>query len=630
MRRLLALSFIIACGAAGMPAATGAATPHEYVRNGSFEAGTSGWSPGANTPIDTLDGGSFDGAHHLRITLSEPAFTVRQRIDGALGDGSFTLSLNVRSATPVRVVAQLEFLSQPDATLRAELAATSPFWAELNAAGAIPAASEAVLTIVGSGRAGDTVEIDDVSLVGPPSGAITPTPSVTPPPTSTHPPSDAISTTPTPAAGVQSLVEGIAPSLRNPGFEDLRADGSLASWDTYGGDGTSTDSPVHSGGRSARLTSATESTKWLYQPVLVSGGQGYAFEAWIWHDDPAVASAFLRVSWYASSDGTGTAISTADSTTRLDASERTWPRLTTGSITAPPDARSANVRVMLDPLSAAPAAIHVDDAWFGPAAPGTVPDGPDATVSENGASGSTALSRSARAPQSASRRSAQNTSRSLAAGAPARDGARVIINEVLYDPTGDETAGEWVELYNAGTVPASLAGWELRDGASSDLLPPFTLDPGEFVVVGAAGGDAASLGVPHVGVPGRIGNGLGNDGDALVLIDGTGVVQDALSWGDNAFIHSPPVIDVPQGYSIERMPAGAFTFDENPAPSPGRESLGQPHIRPRAGDVEILPAPPRARYAWALWAVAAAAGAALATAIVWRGYEAWRGRAPNA
>ena len=28
--------------------------------------------------------------------------------------------------------------------------------------------------------------------------------------------------------------------------------------------------------------------------------------------------------------------------------------------------------------------------------------------------------------------------------------AQVVINEVLYDPTGSDTGNEWIELYNSG------------------------------------------------------------------------------------------------------------------------------------------------------------------------------------
>jgi len=39
----------------------------------------------------------------------------------------------------------------------------------------------------------------------------------------------------------------------------------------------------------------------------------------------------------------------------------------------------------------------------------------------------------------------------------------IIINEILPDPVGDETAGEWIELYNNSTELVNLKGWWLED-----------------------------------------------------------------------------------------------------------------------------------------------------------------------
>ena len=53
--------------------------------------------------------------------------------------------------------------------------------------------------------------------------------------------------------------------------------------------------------------SATSSTKWVYQTVTVEPESWYVLSAYVYHDDPLVESALLRVSWYASTDGSGAA-----------------------------------------------------------------------------------------------------------------------------------------------------------------------------------------------------------------------------------------------------------------------------------------------------------------------------------
>ena len=50
--------------------------------------------------------------------------------------------------------------------------------------------------------------------------------------------------------------------------------------------------------------------------------------------------------------------------------------------------------------------------------------------------------------------------------------AQVVINEVLFDPTGADTGLEWVELYNNGSERADLSGWQLYpDGIGYYTFP---------------------------------------------------------------------------------------------------------------------------------------------------------------
>lgn len=71
----------------------------------------------------------------------------------------------------------------------------------------------------------------------------------------------------------------------------------------------------------------------------------------------------------------------------------------------------------------------------------------------------------------------------------------VVINEVLYDPSGSDPGQEWVELYNAGGSSADLKGYELN-AASGDYykFPSFIIKSKSFVTVqwGKAGVDDAS------------------------------------------------------------------------------------------------------------------------------------------
>lgn len=51
-------------------------------------------------------------------------------------------------------------------------------------------------------------------------------------------------------------------------------------------------------------------------------------------------------------------------------------------------------------------------------------------------------------------------------GAP----AQVILTEVMFDPAGPEASDEFVEIYNPGSEPVDLSGWQIGDGAGFDFL----------------------------------------------------------------------------------------------------------------------------------------------------------------
>lgn len=60
----------------------------------------------------------------------------------------------------------------------------------------------------------------------------------------------------------------------------------------------------------------------------------------------------------------------------------------------------------------------------------------------------------------------------------------VVINELLYDPTGTDTGLEWIELLNTGSAAFDLTGYELKpDGAAYYVFPPFVLASGARVVI---------------------------------------------------------------------------------------------------------------------------------------------------
>ncbi len=630
-----------------------AATSHEYVTNGDFETGTDPWSiGGSSAAFDTVpdEVPAFAGAARGRLAIGTTHIVVAQGLQ--LGDaGDYHLSLRLwRTFDDVMSIqiSTTDFctncVASPTTTVHA--------WVPIDLDVHLDHPSSVVIRIEIYGTdPDDYLYIDNVHFTGPPPVTPTFTPTPTIPPSETPLPTLSPTKTPTftrtprpthtprpestPSAGTAATAAdaGAPPpapgAITNAGFEDIDDSGLPISWQKYGGTLDSTNAPVRSGAYAAKFTSDSASTKWIFQTVAVDGGAAYEFSAWIDDNDPAVASAFLRISWYASTDGFGTALTANDSTDRLESPSDAYRWLTTGAVAAPADAHSARLRIMLAPVSVAPARIFADDVAFGPADIAAAPV--SATSSESVAS----LSSGGAAPPASATKKRASTQpiAPIGAGLTSQGNMSVVINEVLYDPdgSGSDGASEWVELYNRGDASVSLDGWSLSDNKSGDGLPPATIAAHSFVVFAAS--DSFHTRYPAfsgqlIVLGGRIGNSLGNDGDRLVLSDAAGVTVDAISWGTDASVLNPAIPDVPAGHSIERRVAGVDTntaddFVDNESPSPGSAigvlSLTKPQLQNAANQSPEYVAPvASSTFGWLPWAVAGVAVLTLVGVLGWR------------
>ena len=228
--------------------------------------------------------------------------------------------------------------------------------------GAVPAPSEArsvkvKLMLRPASEAVASVIFDDVRLgpAEPPS----PSPTLAPTPTPTSRPS--ATPTPTPAALSTSfppLPPPVFASLTNGGFEQIDPIGQPHGWGEIGAQMNVTDRYAAEGTHSLELRSTTGSTKWAYQAVLAEPGANYEAAASARNVD--AREAFLRVSWYASEDGSGEALDSSDSTSVVLAGSPIFERVATGVVRAPSEARSAKVRLMLRPGSGGSSTVYFD------------------------------------------------------------------------------------------------------------------------------------------------------------------------------------------------------------------------------------------------------------------------------
>ncbi len=159
--------------------------------------------------------------------------------------------------------------------------------------------------------------------------------------------------------------------------------------------------------------------------------------------------------------------------------------------------------------------------------------------------------------------------------------AEVIISEIMYNPQGtdlDTTVTpniyrEWVELYNTGTSPVNLDGWQFGDAQDDDWASPFPtrtiLDPGQALVVT---GDASTFdnewgnGINRIQVNSfpTLANTPSPTNETAAIRDNLGVIHDNVNFDQN-FNQSNgwPKINGSDGQSLFLLPQALNSSDNN-------------------------------------------------------------------
>ena len=415
------LLVLIAASVAISPAP---ASAEELVVDGGFEAGLGGW-----TAIDgelSLVASSHSGDQAARLSgvgaFDADMFNLIPVEAGASYQLSSWVSADPQSISKVRL--RVSWVSDSGNVTWLQESAWDP-WAPVYqhlSVGPFPAPPGTVAARI-SVRVQAvsfpfSILVDDVSFEGPRPDPPTPTPPPSeppipppatatphlppmltptaspptkPPPASTPPPAPPAATaaptaaptpkpTPKPTPGPTPGAMVVFSQLTNGGFEDDGADGAPLGWRKIGGTIKSVSSPVRSGSRALTLTSETTATKWAYQTVLVDGGQFYQASAFARYTDADVKAVFVSVSWYASADGGGQALSSVDSETLLDTASPAFRHLATRPVAAPANAQSARIRLMLRPQSGTQATAYFDDVAFAETSPPPPTPVPTATA----------------------------------------------------------------------------------------------------------------------------------------------------------------------------------------------------------------------------------------------------------
>jgi hypothetical protein len=368
LRAAWAIPWLLAVFLSALLAQGSAAQDDNLLANGGFENGAEGWLViGGELTVDSafVHGGSSAGVFGADGTSRhEASYCLPVAPSSDYEFQGYGARPQEETVSTLRLIAY--WYGRSDCLGQKLWAIQSPIvplddeeqWYELALGGKSPDAAQSAYLTIEVQESGATVYLDDFAVNGPPTPTETPTPE---PSASASPKRTAVpDSTPTPTA-TPIQADG---TLRNGDFEEANSEGRPSYWQKYGGELARTNAVRFEGQFAAALSSQTNSTKWIYQIVTVQGGKAYILSAYALKDDPAVAAAFLRLSWYATTDGSGQAIDSVDSTERLTADSPEFRFLTTGAVVAPAAAASAKARLMLDPAGEASGTVYFDAVTF--------------------------------------------------------------------------------------------------------------------------------------------------------------------------------------------------------------------------------------------------------------------------
>lgn len=374
------------------------ASADELILNGGFESGLSGWAGNTETTQLEIVPQAHSGSQAVRISSGEGYDAEIWQIVPIAPNQPYFLEAWVVMDDPdidkafvrIRWLDSLETSSGPTQDggyIDHSLISYQPTQTQLQISPSYAVAARISVMAVSSSSASFSFLVDDVSLQGPTPPPMTPTPVPTPTPTPVLPtktptlqptvapvtktptptpkptpkPTPTPTPKPTPAPPSAPLVFS---TLTNGGFEQAGTDDAPFGWRKIGGEIRQVTSPVRSGNHSLQLRSSTTSTKWAFETVAVTSGAYYSATAYARNSDPDTDAIFLRVSWYATADGSGEAISSVDSQQLLDTQLTTFRLLSTGPVLAPAGAKSARIRLMLRPRGSGEAFAYFDDVLF--------------------------------------------------------------------------------------------------------------------------------------------------------------------------------------------------------------------------------------------------------------------------
>ncbi|RLD09577.1 MAG: hypothetical protein DRI44_08190, partial [Chlamydiae bacterium] len=108
----------------------------------------------------------------------------------------------------------------------------------------------------------------------------------------------------------------------------------------------------------------------------------------------------------------------------------------------------------------------------------------------------------------------------------------LVFNEIMYHPATNETAMEWVELYNQMAVNLDISGWGLQGGIDYSFPEGTIVKAGEYIVI-ASSPEILEHSTGITDVYGPFTGRLSNSGETIKLVNNTDRVMDSVNYKDD-------------------------------------------------------------------------------------------------
>ncbi len=141
------------------------------------------------------------------------------------------------------------------------------------------------------------------------------------------------------------------------------------------------------------------------------------------------------------------------------------------------------------------------------------------------------------------------------------DAAAISINEIMYNPIGDDNNKEFIEI--ALDTPANLSGFIIADRASNDTLTPLRMTDSRYALIVEDGFNLTGINASVYSVGGTIGNNLDNGGDVIFLYSSNGSLLAAALYDGSLANGDGKSVEFADGIAYASLELGGTPGREN-------------------------------------------------------------------